>query len=426
MSLERDLASPHFQDDPYPVYARLQREAPVYRQTLADGERVWAVTRYLDVVAALRDPRFRANMFPEAAVELVRASGDPALIHLFEMTGRMMLTRDAPDHTRLRSLVSRAFTPRMVEQLRPRIREVADELIDEVEGAGRMDVIAQFATPLPVIVIAELLGAPVEDRAHFKRWSDRMAVFLDGSIREAGIHEAARASVELRDYFAGEIAQRKRQPRDDLLTQLVLASDLDDALSEDEVIATAVLLLGAGHETTTNLIGNGVLALLQHPAERVRLRARPELVASAVEEMLRFDSPVQLTSRRPSEPVEIEGFTIPAGDEVNLFLGAANRDPVQFPDAQRFDIARGENRHVSFGHGSHFCLGAALARAEAQIAIEALVQRLPGLAPACEAPPRRPGVVLRGLEALPVVFDRARVQPASSSSARETMRPTMP
>ncbi len=426
MSLERDLASPDFQADPYPVYATLRREAPVFQRTLASGERVWLLSRYLDVVAALRDPRFQASKFPDAAVDLVRASGDAALIHLFEMAGRMMLTRDAPDHTRLRGLVNRAFTPRIVEQLRPRIQQVADELIDEAEVAGRMDVMAQLATPLPVIVISELLGAPVEDRGLFKRWSDQMAVFLDGSIREAGIHEAARASVELRDYFAGEIALRKRQPRDDLLTRLVMASDLDDALSEEEVIATAVLLLGAGHETTTNLIGNGVQALLRHPAELVRLRARPELVASAVEEMLRFDSPVQLTSRRPSVPVEIEGFKIPAGDEVSLFLGAANRDPVQFPDAQRFDIARGENRHVAFGHGSHFCLGAALARAEAQIAIETLLRRLPGLAPACEAPPRRPGIVLRGFEALPVVFDRTRVQPASRSSERETMRPTMP
>ena len=395
-----DPHDPVFQADPYPAYTALRAEAPVGPFEVR-GFRFYWVSRYDDVAAALRDPRLSAKKFPD---EMLAAGVPESFRRLGELLTHMMLLKDPPDHTRLRGLVNKAFTPRVVEGLRGRAEAIVAELLDAVQPSGRMDVIRDLATPLPVIVIAELLGIAAVDRERFKHWSDAIAVVLDGSVRTAGLPAAAACCAELSEYLRGEIAARRRAPREDLLSRLIAAHDEADALSEDELIATCVLILLAGHETTTNLIGNGMLALGRHPGELERLRREPQLVRSAVEEMLRFDSPVQLTSREALEAGELGGVPIEAGLEVNLSLAAANRDPAQFEDAERFDVARAPNRHLAFGLGAHFCLGAPLARLEAQAAFEAIVRRIPLWKLESEAIQRRPGLVLRGLASLPIAF----------------------
>jgi cytochrome P450 len=386
---------PEFIADPYPTYHRLRADDPVHHSPLG----FWVLTRYDDVLAVLRDPRFAKEAI--AGFVAARFGITPPGIAL------SMLDRDPPDHTRLRGLVSKAFTPRVVEMLRPHIQEIVDGLLDRVDGAGGMDLIEDFAHPLPVIVICELLGVPVEDRERFKTWGLDIARGLD-AIWLPPDSEVGRRSVNARhgltEYFKGLIAERRAAPRGDMLSALIAAEEAGDKLSEHELLATCILLLVAGHETTVNLIGNGTLALLRHPAELRRLRENPALIGNAVEELLRFDGPVQRTARIPSEDVTIAGKTIPGGDMVMPFIGAADRDPAHFPDPDRLDIARADNRHIAFGWGIHFCLGAPLARVEGQIAINTLVKRLPRLALATDKPEYRQSLTLRGLAALPVTF----------------------
>jgi len=318
-----------------------------------------------------------------------------------------MLFRDAPDHTRLRALVNRAFTPRIVEGMRGHIQHIVDALVDQVQGARSMDVIADLAYPLPVTVISEMLGVPAADRAAFKQWSSDIARSLDAAILPAGSDVIARGQVAraaLGDYFRTLIATRWKNPRADLLSNLIAAEEQGDKLSEEELLATCVLLLIAGHETTVNLIGNGLFALLRHPAEFRALRDHPTLIATAVEELLRYDGPVQRTGRMTMTDVEISGTPIPKGSIVAAIIGAANRDPAQFSDPERLDVARRENRHIAFGFGIHFCLGAPLARVEGQIAIGTLLRRLPALELASAQPEWRESSVLRGLKALQVTF----------------------
>ncbi len=387
--------APEFLADPYPTYHRLRAEDPVHCNPLG----FWVLTRYDDVVAMLRDPRFVKE--PMIAAVAARFGIAPGTI------GLSMLDRDPPDHTRLRSLVSKAFTPRVVERLRPHIQEIVDGLLDRVEGAGAMDLIEQFAYPLPVMVICELLGVPVEDHERFKEWSLDLARGLDAIMLPPDSEVAQRSGAArhgLTTYFRELIAARRAAPRDDLMSALIAAEEAGDKLSPDELLASCILLLVAGHETTVNLIGNGTLALLRHPAERRRLRENPGLIASAVEELLRYDGPVQRTARMPGEDVAIGGRTIAKGEMVMPFIGAADRDPAQFPDPDRLDITRADNRHIAFGLGIHFCLGAPLARVEGQIAINTLVQRLPKLALATERPEYRQSLTLRGLKALRVAF----------------------
>ena len=402
-----DFADPVFQADPYPTYAALREREPIaYRER--DGFRSFWVTRYDAVERVLRDPRFRSATTPP---ELLQPGIPETFRRLGALLENMMLLQNGADHARLRGLVNKAFTPRTVEKLRPRVESIADALIDAVQtrGSGQMDVIADLATPLPVLVVAELLGIPTDDQPQFKKWSDDIAVVLDGSVRTEGLPRAAQSAGELAAFLRDVVAARRRDPREDLLSAMIAARDRDEALSDVELTANAILLLLAGHETTTNLVGNAVLALCRHPQEFEKLRREPERAEAAVEECLRFDPPVQLTARMPREDVWFDGVRFFPEAEVTLSIGAANRDAARFADPERLDIGRFEGsgrklRHLSFGLGAHFCLGAPLARLEGAIAVQRMATRLPAFELARPDPPRRPGLVLRGLASLPIRF----------------------
>lgn len=402
------LRDPAVRADPYPFYARLRAEAPVRWDEAAGMDGGWVLTRHADVMAALRDPRVTATRLgPPQNADWLPEEYREAARQVFRAMPHQLLFLDPPDHTRLRGLVSNAFTPRLVEAWRPRIVELANELLDPVEQAGKMDVIASFAYPLPAIVIAELLGVPPGDREQFIRWSSDFGAFLDGSsLTPLEALQALQGVADFMDYFRGIIARRRLAPRDDLLQALLTAREQEDKLSEDELLANLVLLLAAGHGTTTHLIGNGLLALLRHPDQFQRLRETPALIPTAIVELLRYDSPVQLTGRSAREDLVIGDSKVAAGQHITTILGAANHDPDQFPDPDRLDVGRAENRHLSFGYGIHFCLGAPLARLEAEIAFAALTRRLPRLRLAGGAESAldwQPSIVFRGLRSLPAV-----------------------
>jgi cytochrome P450 len=397
---------PAFQDNPYPTYHRLRERDPIH---LLPEFNLWSLTRYADVQAVLRDPRFSSEPL----------SDDPNLFRNLRQSGgelgtlaRTMLhwmpLKDPPHHTRLRNLVNKAFTPRHIEAMRPRIRAIVEQLLEPVLEAGRMDLVRDLAHPLPVIVIAEMLGVPVADQGELKQWSDDMALALDPLQVGTRRAEGDRAALAMTRLFERVAEERRRKPREDLLSALLAAEEQGDRLSMDELLATCVLLLFAGNETTTNLLGNGVLALLRNPDELALLQRDPSLVPAAVEELLRYDSPLQFAARVAKENVEIDGRTLLAGQRAMLVLGSANHDPAQFPDPDRLDVRRSDHRHLAFGFGTHFCLGAGLARAEAQIALDTLVRRLPGLRLGADPPVRRPSIALRGLSSLPVAFDSRR------------------
>jgi cytochrome P450 len=393
-----DLESPVVRDNPYELYARWRASEPVRRGPIGE----WYLTRYDDVLLVLGDhARFSSNLegtqLYEEQIRRLRPDDSDAVL-----ADESMLRADPPDHTRLRKLASKAFTPRAVERLRPRVEQIVHDLLDAVD-AGSLELIGQLAYPLPVTVISELLGVPVADRELFRRWS-RDLVDNPGLVIEDPelLRRSRQAIAEFDAYIRGLTADRRHQPRDDLVSALVAAEDGGDQLDEQELISTCILLLIAGHETTVNLIGNGTLALLRHPTQLRRLRDDPSLVDSAVEEMLRYDSPVQGLSRAVTQDVELRGVTLRRNDVVMPMVGAANRDPEAFPNPDEFDIGRPDNRHLSFGKGIHFCLGAPLARLEAQIAIPALLRRFPNLELRTEHPRWRPSWFLRGLEELPL------------------------
>lgn len=389
--------TPEFHADPYPFYRRMRETDPVHLSPLG----LWVLTRYDDCVTSLRDPRFGRDGFEAIFAAQYGEESE---------TGRLprsMLFRDPPDHTRLRSLVNRAFTPRVIEGMRRQIQDVVDRLLDQVAAGGRMDVIADLAYPLPVTVICDMLGVAVGDHERIKGWSSDIIRSLDaiGIPSDDRIVERGRVGRRgLADYFRALLPERRRHPRADLLSSLIAVEERGDRLTEGELLATCVLLFIAGHETTVNLIGNGLLALLRHPAELERVRGQPELIGSAVEELLRFDSPVQRTARITNAEVEMGGKTIPSGAFVVTAIGAANRDPAHFPDPDRLDIGRPDNRHIAFGFGIHFCLGAPLARVEGQLALGALIRRMPKLRLAATNLEWRESSTLRGLKALPVEF----------------------
>lgn len=397
-----DLLDPRMRIDPYPTLARLRSEAPVY---FSEGLGAWLVTRHDDASACFRDARLSANRSAAYASKLppeTRAMLAPLVGNL----GRWALLIDPPDHTRLRGLISKAFTPKAIEQLRPRIAELADELLDRVARTEEFDLIGDYAYPLPVIVIGEMLGLPRDDADRLKHWSDAFGAFLGASAMSPTIvGDALRAVVDLEAYFRERLAERRAAPGDDLLTALLQAHEQDDRLSEQELLSTCTMLLFGGHETTTNLIGNGVLALLEHPDQLARLRSEPERYAtSMVEELLRYDGPVLRMGRIALDTIELRGQTIKPGDRVFMMLGAANRDPEQFVDPERLDISRVDNRHLTFGLGPHYCIGASLGRLEARTAIPRLFERFASLhLPAIFRPRWLDNLTVRGLEELPLV-----------------------
>jgi cytochrome P450 len=389
-------------DDPYPMYRDLRERDPIHRSRVVGG---WVLSRYRDITPVLRDARFSADDRSAASFEREhRRRVRAGIVSEEEEYNPSMLRLDPPDHTRLRGLVSKAFTPRAVERLRPRVESIVQGLLDAAESNGALDVVEDLGYPLPVTVIAEMLGVPSEERAQFKHWSDEVVRGLGfGSLDDERRSEAA--SRQLSAYLEGIVARRRSDPREDLITALVQAEEGGDRLSAAEILSTCILLLVAGNETTTNLIGNGMLALLRHPAQLEPLRANPSRITSAVTELLRYDSPVQATSRIATADVELrDGSIVRAGEQVILLLGSANRDPEVFPEPDRLDITRDGERHLSFGLGTHFCLGAPLAQLEAQVAIAALIERFPGLKLASERIAWGDNAILRGVTSLPVRF----------------------
>ena len=401
VTFDQIWGNPAFYADPYPFYCALRASGPV--QWSERGE-TWEVVGYAEVAAALRDPRLaadRSTLFFNWMDPARRA----ALAPLERIHQGMMLFSDPPKHTRLRGLVNKAFTPRVVEALRARVQAVVDELLVEPIAAGGMDAIASLAAPLPVIVIAELLGVPAADRVQLKAWSDAFAAFIGGQAGVESVPEWANDGiVALGEYFRAIVERRRVEPGDDLISALLAAEERGDVLSENELLATCVLVLIAGHETTTNLIGNGLLALVRHPDQTRLLRKDPRLIRTAIEELLRYDSPVQLTSRLAIEPLELGGRRIEAGRFIDLWLGPANRDPAQFAEADRLDLQRADNRHLAFGYGSHFCVGAPLARLEGQIALGTVLDRFPALRLSDEPLEYQQTTVFRALKRLPVAW----------------------
>ncbi len=360
--------------DPYPSYRAMRERGPVLRDPSGTH---WVVTGYAEARVVLTDPRFgeAAGRGGRIRLSLTNVESDGRL-------GRVetMLSQDPPEHTRLRRLVSKAFTPRSVELLRARIQEIVDDLLDGVEGRPEFDLISELAWPLPITVIAEMLGVPPEDRTSFKRWSDEMIATLGGrSMGTEVLDQARQANRELAEYFSSVIAERRKSLRGDLISGLVAAEERGDVLSEDEILGTLALLLVAGNETTTHLIGNGMLALFRHPQELARLREDLSLLPSAVDELLRYTGPVLTTRRVARADVKLGGETISRGEVVVATVAAANHDPWKYAHPDRLDIGRQATDHLAFGDGIHFCLGAPLAHAEAEIAIGTLLRRFPRL-----------------------------------------------
>jgi cytochrome P450 PksS len=402
-----NIASSEFRAKAYPYYARLRAEAPVHRLILPTKEPGWLITRYDDAVSVLKDEqRFVKDTANALTPEQI--DRQPWFRKAFRLLRHNMLNRDPPDHTRLRALVQKAFTPRLVEEMRDRIQRLTDELLDAVAGRGEMDLIRDYALPLPTTIIAEMLGVPVRDRHRFHRWSNALMAAAASTPR---MMWAIPNTWALMRYIRGIVRSRRARPQSDMVSALVLAEEAGDHLSEEELLAMIMLLLVAGHETTVNLIGNGILALLQHPDQKERLQNDPALIKPAIEEILRFYSPVELaTERFARENLTMRGVTIPRGEMVFVVISSANRDERQFDRPDALDLTREPNRHLSFGLGGHFCLGAPLARLEGQIAINTLLRRFPDLRLAVETSRLRwrRGLLLRGLEALPLAVTSSR------------------
>jgi len=393
-----DLSNPEVRNDPYRYYATVRDSNPVLRTPTG----AWLLTRYHDVQDVLRDPRFSSD-----AANLNRRNRrgrrpDRGSIMRQDATTTVLLFRDPPDHTRIRSLVNQAFTPRRVEQLESQVQATVTDLLDQVAArGGTFDLLADFGFPLPVRVICDLLGVPFEDQEQFREWSPPMARLLDGNLGLNDMVDGLAASARLIQYFNKLYDARRAEPQDDLLTALVNAEEEGEKLSGAELRVTTTFLFVAGFETTANLIGNGMLALLRNPEQLELLRSDPSLAKNAIEELLRFDSPIHVTVRIPTERVEISGTAIPPGESVVCALGAANRDPEVFADPDRLDITRANaNRHLAFSQGGHYCLGAALARSEGAAAFSQLVQRFPRLRLVTDEPEYRETQVVRGLREL--------------------------
>ena len=380
-----DLLSPRLKQDPYSIYRELRSKDPVHRMRLV---KAWALTRYDDVEAVLRDHKRFCN-------------GDRILVKTIPLS---LLDMDPPEHTRVRALVSKAFTPKAVAQLRGRIQEITDRLLDEVAGKRRFDLIGALGYPLPITVIAEMLGVRAQDMGVFEQWSNTLALTVDPILGGKQVQAIKRTAEQVYAYFEGIIAERRQEPRDDMVTALMRAEEAGQRLTHEEMLSVLLLILVAGNETTRNLIGNGVLALLRNPQQLQRLREDRGLLDTAVDELLRYDSPVQIDGRVAREDVELGGKHIRAGEVVISVLGAANRDPEAFDDPESLDLSRRGNNHLSFGRGVHYCLGGPLAIMEARIALAGLLDRYSSLRLAVE-PEYRQGVALRGVERLWIEVD---------------------
>jgi cytochrome P450 len=401
MSLPLNLMTLRHADviaNPYPLYDRFRREAPVFR----DPAGVWVVSRYADGLAALQSGRVSANRLDQVRRLRPDAENDE-IRSFFESLKLQMLFLDPPEHTSIRALAMKAFTPARVEQMRTRIAQIVETMLDATLPSGGMDVIADLAVPLPMMVICDMLRIPDEDRARLKRWSEDYATFLGGSIMlpPDAMLMLARSMADFMSYFRELCQVRRADPGDDLLSVLLQAEDGGSTLDRDDVCATSVLLIAAGHETTTNLIGNGLLALLRQPEALRRLRDDPTLFPAAVEELLRFDSPVQMVVRRAVDDIAVGGERIAAGEVFYALVGSANRDPERFANPDELNFTRSNNRHLAFGQGPHYCLGAPLARLEAQLALSALLARTKEIGLRGD-PPWRPNPALRGLSALAI------------------------
>jgi cytochrome P450 len=401
-----DLTTQKFRRNPSPLFAQLRDAQPLTRFTMPGNATAWIVTRYADAQDILKDTTHFAKdmrkVAPSAFVKnIFQGEGGESL----RLLSQHMLASDPPDHTRLRKLVSKAFTLRIVEQLRPRIQQITDELLDAVQSQGRMELIGDFAFPLPITVISELLGIPVEDRPNFRIWTS--ALFNASSNLFQSVRSVPIEAQLFADYLRNLIALRREHPTDDIIGHLVQVEEEGDRLSENELISMIFLLITAGHETTVNLIGNGTLVMLQHPDQWRLLQQHPEYIESAVEELLRVTGPVMMaTPRWCCEEMELHGQTLHKGDLVLVALLSADEDPDHFPDPEKFDITREERQHLAFGKGIHACIGAPLARLEGQIAFSTLVRRMPDLRLATDPDKLvwRGSLLLRGLDALPVTF----------------------
>ncbi|MCI0611073.1 MAG: cytochrome P450 [Anaerolineae bacterium] len=419
-----NLMHPEVRANPYRFYAQLRAQDPVYWD---EELGFWVLTRYADIASVYSDDRFSRAQGLMSNFRRLAESEQRIAEPVYRSFSKTMFYADPPYHTHLRGLMNNAFTPRRVEQMRPYIQRIVDELLDNVQVKGHMDVIHDLAYPLPVMVIAELLGLPVEDRARFKGWSDDLFAIL-GTVRHSPqlMERAAQSLAEMTAYVTELSHVRRQQPRDDLLSVLLNIVDEDEQLecphphhaqgqlardhrataqlTQEELVANINILLSTGHETTTHLIGNGLLALLQNPDQMQKLRDQPVLAASAIEEMMRYDNPVQITYRSAIEDVEISGKQIHKGDLINSILGSANRDTERYTDPDRFDITRNEGRHLNFGLGIHFCIGASLVRLEAEIAFNTILRRFPNLRLAADHLDWQEHPVFRGLKSLPVSF----------------------
>jgi cytochrome P450 len=395
-----NIASSQFKANPYPIYAQLRAEAPVARVTLPDKRVAWLITRYDDVLAGLRDERLVKDL--RNAMPAEQQKQQPWVPGVFKPLERIMTHLDGGDHRRLRALAQQAFTPQIVEHIRARAEQLSNELLDAVQPRGRMDLIRAYAMPLPATIIAEILGVPATDRQAFQRWSNAL---ISASESPLFALRALLPIMAFLRYIRKLVRARRANPADDLVTALVRAEEAGDKLSEDELLAMIFLLIVAGYETTVNLIGNGTLALLQHPDQLAKLRADPALITLAVEELLRYANPVGTTTDRYTrEELTIADTVIPRGALVVLALASANRDERQFTNPDALEITRAPNKHLSFGWGTHYCVGAPLARLEGQIAITTLLRRCPDLRLAASPATLRwrPGLEMNGLDALPV------------------------
>ena len=394
-----DILSPEFKANPFPFFANLRATQPVYRIALPDKTKVWLLSRYEDVNLLLKDARFVKDRHNAMTPEQLRKQ--PWVPPMFRPLERTMIDVDPPDHTRLRQIVQKAFTPRLIEQMRTRVQTLAEELLDAATHKSEMDLIRDYALPLPMTLITDILGVPPRDRDRFHKWSKVIVSVNQFNNNWRVIPAIWMFNRYLRKFFR----MRRAEPRDDLVSALIQAEEVGDRLNEDELFAMVFLLLVAGHETTVNLIGSGVLELLRHPDQMDKLRSEPHLAGLAIEELLRYTSPVFMsTERYAREDLIIKGVTISQGDMTLGVIGSANRDETVFENPDKLDIAREENKHLAFGHGIHFCLGAHLARLEAQVAINTLLRRMPELR--LKVPPDslrwRQSLILRGLDALPV------------------------